>query len=418
MSVASVLAAARKEVLPTKEEEKLSLAEVQPILKSIRKCVPTAKVILGGSAAKGTWLRTFDVDVFVMFPYKQYAGKSGELSDILEKSIEKKFPTLQRLHGSRDYFRISEAGFSFEVIPILEISRASQAKNITDISPLHSKWVKKHPTLANEIRLTKQFCKANNLYGAESYIRGFSGYICEILTIYYGSFVKLLQASTKWKEAALIDIAQYYKKKNVFLEINKSKLVSPLIVIDPVQHDRNAAAALSKEKFHQFIETASSFLKKPSIEHFREKAFAKADLKAAFKEKKVVLIHLTPLEGKDDIVGAKMMKVYEHLKRSVEEHEFKLLHADWKWLKGGDAHLYFVFDPKPLPKSREREGPPLFEKKHVINFKRMHKKTLTRNKRLYAIEKRKFTKPEELLILSLKDAYVVERVSSCFLEVC
>jgi tRNA nucleotidyltransferase (CCA-adding enzyme) len=353
-----------------------------------------------------------------MFPYRRYEKKSAQLSDILEKQLRKKFPSLQRLHGSRDYFRITEAGLTYEVIPILQISKASQAKNITDISPLHSTWVRKHRKLANDIRLTKQFCKANNVYGAESYIRGFSGYICEILTIHYGSFLKLLEAAVNWKEHTVIDTLHYYRNKDVFMEMNKSKLVSPLIVIDPVQHDRNAAAALSKEKFQHFIDAASSFLKKPSIDYFREKSFSKEGLQNTFKGKKIVLIHSEPLKGKDDIVGAKMMKVFEYLCRVLEEHDFNILHADWKWLRGDGAELYFVFGQKPLPATMEREGPPLFAKRHVVHFKRVHKKTLVRNKRLYAIETRRFTRPEKLIAKALQDEYVAERSSASTFEVC
>ena len=50
MSVAKVLAQIKKEVLPTPEEEKLSLAAIEPILRSLQQCIPEAKVILGGSA--------------------------------------------------------------------------------------------------------------------------------------------------------------------------------------------------------------------------------------------------------------------------------------------------------------------------------------------------------------------------------
>ena len=34
--------------------------------------------------------------------------------------------------------------FTFEIIPILDIRKSEQAKNITDVSPLHAIWVKKH----------------------------------------------------------------------------------------------------------------------------------------------------------------------------------------------------------------------------------------------------------------------------------
>jgi len=68
-------------------------------------------------------------------------------------------------------------------------------KNITDISPLHALWIRKNSNekVRDEIRKFKYFLKINDLYGAESYIRGFSGYIAEILVIYYKSFNNLIK---------------------------------------------------------------------------------------------------------------------------------------------------------------------------------------------------------------------------------
>ncbi len=45
------------------------------------------------------------------------------------------------------------------------------------------------------------------------------------------------------------------------MELNKSKIQSPLIVIDPVQAGRNAAAALSFEKYDLLRKKAKEFLK-------------------------------------------------------------------------------------------------------------------------------------------------------------
>jgi len=195
-------------------------------------------------------------------------------------------------------------------------------------------------------------------------------------------------------------------------------LVSPLIVVDPVQHDRNAAAALSKEKFDQFIIKASEFLKKPSLEFFKEKSFAKDDLKKEFKNKKIILIHLKPQEGKEDIVGAKMMKIFEHVQRELRRHGFHTLNADWKWQRGHNAILIFVLENKPLPKTMEQDGPPLAAKQHVENFRKLHKKIITKHNRLVAIEQRIYLLPEQLLANTIKDAYVKERVRSARVEVC
>jgi tRNA nucleotidyltransferase (CCA-adding enzyme) len=58
-----------------------------------------ADVVIGGSVAKGTYLKNYDFDVFVQF----YKNPS---SDVLEKVLKKAFKKIERLHGSRDYFKI------------------------------------------------------------------------------------------------------------------------------------------------------------------------------------------------------------------------------------------------------------------------------------------------------------------------
>jgi len=143
-----------KNIKPDKEYEKEIFEKTNNIVKKINKNFRNTKAILGGSGAKGTWLQTFDADIFVKFNYGKFQHKSEELSDILGKFLRKHFK-VKRLHGSRDYFQIKQGKFTFEIIPILEIKKAEQAKNITDVSPLHSKFVLKHKKLVDEIRLTK-----------------------------------------------------------------------------------------------------------------------------------------------------------------------------------------------------------------------------------------------------------------------
>src|SRR3989338_5533148 len=136
-----------KEIQPDEDYEKEIFARLNTIIKKINSGQKNIKAVLGGSGAKGTWLKTFDADIFVLFDYKKYRDKSNELSGILEKILKKKFSKIIRLHGSRDYFQIKENKFTFEIVPILSIKRSEQAKNITDVSPLHSNWVRKHRKL-------------------------------------------------------------------------------------------------------------------------------------------------------------------------------------------------------------------------------------------------------------------------------
>ena len=397
------------DIRPTKEYEKEILDKADQIIGRMNKNLKDAKAILGGSGAKGTWLKTFDADIFVMFNYGKYGDKSNQLSDILEKSLKKHFK-ITRLHGSRDYFQIKQGKFTFEIIPILEIKKAEQAKNITDVSPLHSNFVLKHKNLIDEMRLTKQFFKAAGVYGAESYIQGFSGYVCEILTIYYGSFMGLIKAVTKWKGKIVIDVKNYYKGKNVFMELNKSKLTSPLIVIDPVQKDRNAAAALDHEKFEIIIHRAKEFLKRPSREFFEIKTFTEEDIIRKFP-KNLVILKAEPLNKKGDVAGAKMLKAFHFIEKNLIFNDFKVNESDMLW-HGKDALFYYALESDELPKTKEAAGPPIKIRFHAELFKKKHKGAFVKNNMLYAKEKRKYISARDLIKVVIKTSNVKNNLKS------
>ena len=406
-----------KEIQPNQTYEKEIFARLDDIIKKINQGQKDKKAILGGSGAKGTWLKTFDADIFVLFDYKKYKDKSDKISGILEKILNKKFKKIIKLHGSRDYFQIRENNFTFEIVPILKINKAEQAKNITDVSPLHSNWVKKHKKLVNEIKLTKQFAQANNVYGAESHIKGFSGYVCEILTVYFGSFLTLIKNAARWSDKVVVDAEKYYRGKDVFKIVNVSKLASPLIAIDPVQKGRNAAAALSAEKFEAFKKAAKEFLRNPS-----RKFFVKKDLKSLFlglksNDKKLIIIEAEPLSGKIDVVGSKLMKIFEFLGRQLAKHNFKIIKSEWEWNKSSNSVFYFLFNKGQLPKTVEVEGPPLEMKLHVGNFKKNHKKTFEKNRKIYAVDERKYIFSEDLLKELIKSDYSRERSKSLKIKV-
>ncbi|MBL7055832.1 nucleotidyltransferase domain-containing protein [Candidatus Woesearchaeota archaeon] len=376
-------------IKPGKKYETEVLGKANSIIKKINSGLSNVTVQLGGSGAKGTWLKTFDADIFVKFDYKEYRNNSAGISDILEEFLKKHYK-IKRLHGSRDYFQIHREDFTFEIIPIIDIKKSEQALNITDVSPLHSNFVLKHKKLRNEMRLTKQFFKAAHVYGAESHIKGFSGYVCEILTIYYGSFEKTIKAVSKWKFQETIDVKNFFKKKNIFMELNKSKLNSPLIVIDPVQKDRNASAALDNEKFEIIISRAKEFLKKPSIDFFTINLMNEDDLRKKFR-KNLIIFKAVSLNKKEDIAGAKMLKAFHFIEASLKNYGFEINESDIVWNYKRESLLYYFLKKDNLSKEKEILGPPLSMKKHAVLFKKKHNKTLVRKNRLVAIEKRKHT---------------------------
>jgi tRNA nucleotidyltransferase (CCA-adding enzyme) len=350
-------------IKPNKDEEYSVAKLADEVMGKIK--IKDTHVILGGSGAKGTWMKgTHDIDIYVKFDMKRYKDK--DIASLLSKELKKKFSKVSTLHGSRDYFQIKKDKFTFEIVPILDIKKAKEAVNITDISPLHTLFVRKHSKLADDIRLAKAFCRAQSCYGAESYIRGFSGYVLEILVINYGSFGKFIKAVSNWKPDVHVD----FMKHGVAL--NKAKTQSPLILIDPVQPDRNAAAALSREQYDKLIAAAKKFLNNPSEDFFMKKEFSVEDLKNKAKGKSLVLFEVVPLAGKDDVVGAKLLKAFNYIKDVLLKEGFTVFDASWDWNKS--ATFYYIVNSGPLPEFKLHYGPRVNQEMHSKNFREKNKK--------------------------------------------
>jgi tRNA nucleotidyltransferase (CCA-adding enzyme) len=366
-----------KKVKPLLSEERKISNNVKKFIDKLNSKLENAKAIVGGSFAKGTWLKdNHDIDIFVLF------DDDKDCSDILENVLKKCFTKIIRIHGSRDYFNVLKYNLNFEIVPIFKIEKCKDAKNITDISPLHVRWVrsKLNEELVDDIRIAKQFFKAQGIYGAETYIKGFSGYVIEILTIHYGSFDKLMKAGAKLKSGEWINI------ENVKADLNKDKL-SPLIVVDPVQKERNAAAALSLEKFNRFISVCRAYIQKPTLSLFEIKSINLTDLK-----NKNIIIKAWPLEGTKDVIGTKLFICFERIKEYLIIEGYTITDSGWNWNK--EALYWFNVKSKELSKYKEHQGPPLDKQENVESFKLKYigKKIIEKEGRVYAIIPRKYTK--------------------------
>ena len=372
----------------------------------IRKNKVKADVVVGGSAAKGVLLKgDFDVDLFVRFDPKY---KNEDISEILGKILKPFKPA--RLQGSRDYFQFPKEGIHYEVVPVLRIKKWREAVNVTDASPLHVVWVnskvRKNPRLIDEIILAKVFLKANRLYGAESYIGGFSGHVVDILVINYGSFLNFLRGAVKWKPFVVVDVERHYKGREP--DLNQSK-IGPLILIDPVQPQRNAAAAVNLETFNRLIEVAKRFLKSPNQKYFVRAELGESKLKAIAGPDKLITLELGLKRGKLDVNGARIVKTLEFLATKLKENDFKVINKGWEWDKGSKAIVWLVVDRKPLEKVKMHAGPPINLKEHAAAFKKIYKKSFVKDGKLFAEIKRKYTEPEKLAGVLLKDEYIAGR---------
>jgi tRNA nucleotidyltransferase (CCA-adding enzyme) len=371
-----------------------------------------AQAMLGGSAAKGTHLAgDHDIDVFVRFP-----PGAQDISDRLERALRATLKEVERVHGSRDYFLVRHGAYAFEFIPVLRVRSWREAKNVTDMSPLHVAYVQRAvklaPSLADDIRLAKQFCKAARIYGAESHIGGFSGHVIDLLTIHYGSFRKLIEAAARWPDRVVLDPTHHHK--DPARALNESKTLSPLIIVDPLQPERNSAAALTRDAFETFRARAKAYLAATPREQGR--FFARSPLtlraiQARYPRSRIIAVRLDPLPGKKDVSGAKCQKVLQHVLRALRDGEFAVHSADWEFTQPDKpAHLFIALDPSPLPRERTLRGPPSAMREAARRFRAAHSRTSVRAGHVLAIEPRAHTDALHLVRARRADAYVRERV--------
>jgi len=395
--VDTILKEVLEKINPSKEEFtiiEISLGKfLGDIKKEIRKSKLNIDIFVGGSYAKNTLIRKnrYDIDIFLRFDQKHKKNLDG-----LSEKIMKKFENVLKVHGSRDYFRIGiNPKVFFEIVPVLKVEKSENADNITDLSYMHVRYINKKiksKKIFDEIRIAKAFCYANNCYGAESYINGFSGYGLELLIYHYGSFLQFIKKIVKSKkeEKIIIDIEKLHKnRQRILIDLNASKLHSPIILIDPTYKNRNALAALSKETFDKFKESCKKFLKSPSINSFKNQ---KIDFEHSkkFAEKKnydFVLLKIKTSKAEGDVAGSKLIKFYRHLEKEISKF-FEIKEGEFEYNEKKSAEVFFSGKSK---KEILTKGPFIKDEKNVRNFKKKHKKTFVRKNHIYTKEKIDFS---------------------------
>ena len=396
------------DIFPSKEDLKDAKRETSDIVDKLKEQIKkqgiVADVFIGGSFAKGTIVKKddFDVDIFIRFNW-DYENLSQYLEKILSGVFGKK--GYEKVHGSRDYFRVKgNRKIIFEIVPVLKIKNPKQARNVTDLSYFHVNYIRKKlktEKLRNEVVIAKVFCKAQNVYGAENYIKGFSGYGLECLIAYYKSFEKMLKALSKFKEREILDIEKKYKKKtDVLIEMNESRLGSPIVLVDPTWRERNVLAALSQETFKKFQDSARAFLKKPSKEFFiQKKADAEKMQKEAVKRKAEFLrLEIATDRQEGDIAGGKLKKFSDFLIKETAKH-FEILNSEFYYEEGKSADLHLILKAK---KEIVKIGPPLKLKENVIAFKKANKNVFEKGGFLYS--KIKIDYSAKQFIIKFKDS--------------
>ena len=177
------------------------------------------------------------------------------------------------------------------------------------------------------------------------------------------------------------------------MDLNSSKLSSPIILIDPTYKERNALAALNQETFDKFKKEAIKFLKNPKLEDFEKEKIDLEKIKKNANKNKNEFIFLVANTNKQegDVAGSKLLKFYKILEEEMKKY-FVVKNKGFNYSGKKSARYFFVVKAK---KEIIFNGPFLGDEKNVKNFKKEHGRgVFTKGERIYAKKKIDFSVKE------------------------
>jgi tRNA nucleotidyltransferase (CCA-adding enzyme) len=374
-----VCAGVLKRTTPSSEERKriLTLAEdlEKRVEASAEKAKVRAEVRVEGSVAKDTWLSGEpDIDIFMRVPKTMPRKAFGIICLNIAKNATHGFKQTERF-AEHPYLECIINNVRVNIVPCYKVERGEWL-SATDRTPFHTDYVKPllNKRLSGEIRLLKKFMKGTGVYGAEIKVGGFSGYLCELLTIHYGSFVETLKSVADWKRGEVIDYEGYYKGRETEL---RRVFEEPLIVVDPVDKGRNVAAAVSEKKLNEFISASRAFLKKPNLKFFfppEVEAFNAEKLVQAIRIRgsALVFVKFGRVKAVPDVLWGQLYRSQKSLRKMLRHFDFNVI-RDEVWSNEENVNMFiFELERRLLPSLKKHFGPPIEKREECERFLEKH----------------------------------------------
>jgi tRNA nucleotidyltransferase (CCA-adding enzyme) len=367
---------------------------------------------LAGSFIRDTWMRDKkEFEIFIMFPEDTPRDKLERDGLEMGKSlVEKMNGTYRIAYAEHPYVRGVILGYDVDIVPCYSLKTADRIKSAVDRTPFHNKWIASHlkPKMSKEVRLLKQLAKAQGFYGSDTKTLGLSGYLCELLVIHYGSFIGFAEAASGWKPGEVfIDIQRHHESRADAMKSRRFE-GQPLVVIDPVDRERNVAAVLSSENFNKIVNTCTELLEKPSISmFFPPKVRVSAEsLRSKMKSRgtRLVAVRFARPDVIEDILWPQLRRTAHRICSILAEYEFVVFGSDVT--ADGECFMLIELEVWKLPKIRRLSGPGVFAKDHVEQFRKKyegHGKLWIEDDVWKAEVKREFTDAAEKLRDSLSD---------------
>ncbi|MDX1440835.1 MAG: CCA tRNA nucleotidyltransferase [Nitrosopumilaceae archaeon] len=373
---------AKKFAIPTKSLEKSKKQIANLAYGLVENQIKEYELIVGlefgGSFAKGTWLPgSADIDIFIKFKKNVPSEKFEEISKKIGFDAMGKYHPYVR-YSEHPYVEAKIKNTKINVVPCYDVKLGTW-KSSADRSPFHTRHMKKMLTskMQNEVRILKIFLQSIGIYGAEVAKQGFSGYVSEVLIINFGSFENVIKSISKIKE-------------NQVIGKTTRKFDTPVVIIDPIDSNRNLAAAISEENIGKFIMACRMFQENPSLKFFKK---IKSKVSNSNHEN-ILVVKFDFKMRSPDIIWGQTKRAANSLTTQLNVAGFNVLRNAGFTDEKKESYLLFLLESPIIPKKYTKIGPDFFREKDCRSFISKNQSTtelmwINENKRIVSLEKRK-----------------------------
>jgi tRNA nucleotidyltransferase (CCA-adding enzyme) len=365
---------------------------------------------LNGSVAHDTWISgEEDLDIFIVIDrsYERYDLLS--ILDIVKNYLGKEWV---EAYAEHPYIQTVIDGYKIDFVPCFRINSGEKLKSATDRTPLHTKFLlgELSEEMRDEVRLLKKFAQGVDIYGAEIKVGGFSGYLCELLIIHYGSFFNLIMEASSWRVSEVIQFNTSYNEV-----VLRRKYKDSLIVIDPVDSSRNVASALREGTYQKFKAACQAFAENPSMKFFftEENKYTVEEVLQVLVKMELDLLFLIIEEAKApvaDTLWGQLHKTREAIRKQMVKAGFEVIKSD-TWSNEETRHIMlFSLESAFLPIEMKRRGPPVSKEIDISRFLEAHKDAedtiegpYVDGDNWWVVKKRKYRQAKDFLVDLLSD---------------
>lgn len=421
---------------PSAAESAELVANANEVMSRLKKVVPrSVEVIFVGSGARGTQVRgRSEIDLFLLFPRKT---KREELEKkgleygrkIVNKKANESFVIKYAEHPYVQVY-LKDRALKADIVPAYKIEDSSQMGSSVDRTQLHNRFVVSHLSKKqrDEVIVLKAFFDAHRIYGANVRVEGFSGYLSELLVCRYGSFIGVIEAFSRIKLPAVIDVLGRDDKEKNAGELVK-RFNSSFIVMDPTDRNRNVAANVSDESLAKMVLASRAFMKNPGMPAFYPKGYStirSARLLESIRKQlgiDIYTIAFTLPDITDEILWQQLTKLRGRIELEFVKNQLGLV-SSFQNMENRKGIISFMVDANERKYTAIRGPEPKMvdAAEAFIGSHRNAPILVFGERRLVAIERAKFRNPGALLqgILSQKDisfpSYIAKRGAKLYVN--